>query len=102
MCVVLTLKHRITGIPFDVPSTIKGINAFGGSAPLNNIKIVGSGGSGGNQFVRSPLTTTLQNPSNISLVTNNVALPVFFKDVEVVLAASFRDYPFVDLFSHRN
>lgn len=73
----------ISGIPFDVQSSLKGINSFGGSARLSNVTIAGSGGNGGNQFIRAPLTTTLNNPSNVSLNTNDISLPVFFKDVKV-------------------
>ena len=73
----------ISGIPFNVPSNIKGINSFDGTAALSNISITGSGGSGGNEFIVSPLTTTLQNPSNISLLTTGIALPVIFNGVQV-------------------
>jgi Protein of unknown function (DUF3712) len=74
---------RISGIAFNVPSNIKGINSFDGTAALSNVSITGSGGNGGNQFIVSPLTTTLQNPSNISLLTTGIALPVDFNGVQV-------------------
>ncbi|KAI0340460.1 hypothetical protein BDW22DRAFT_1360443 [Trametopsis cervina] len=77
----------ISGIPFDVPSTLKGINQFGGTAQLSNVSIAGSGGNGGNQYIKSPLTTKLQNPSNISLQTNGIALPVHYKGVQLGRAA---------------
>ena len=73
----------ISGIPFDVQSSLKGINGFGGSAKLSNVSITGSGGNGGNEFIVSPLTTTLENPANISLTTVDVSLPVSFKGVGV-------------------
>lgn len=73
----------ISGIPFDVPSSLKGINGFGGTAKLSNVSISGSGGDGGNQFITAPLTTTLNNPSNISLSTTDIELPVVFKGVTV-------------------
>ena len=41
------------------------------------------GGNGGNQFITAPLTTTLNNPSNISLTTTDIELPVAFKGVNV-------------------
>ena len=63
----------ISGIPFDVQSSLKGIDGFGGTAKLSNVSITGSGGSGGNQFIVAPLTTTLINPSNISLNTTDIA-----------------------------
>lgn len=73
----------ISGIPFDVDSRLAGINSFGGTASLSNVSITGSGGAGGNQFIVSPLTTELNNPSNISLLTNDVELPVIFEGVRV-------------------
>jgi hypothetical protein len=94
----------ISGIPFIVPSSLKGrtfllpifyaqlsfalgMNAFGGTATLSNVSVAGSGGNGGNQFIVSPLTTTLQNPSNISLQTVDVSLPVIFRNVVIGRAA---------------
>ncbi|KAG8213768.1 hypothetical protein J3R82DRAFT_10478 [Butyriboletus roseoflavus] len=35
----------ISGIPFDVSSTLQGINSFGGTAAINNVSITGSGGT---------------------------------------------------------
>lgn len=77
----------IAGIAFNVPSSLAGINQFGGEASLSNISVTGSGGSGGNQYVTSPLTTQLDNPSNISLTTNDVALPVIYNGVQLGRAA---------------
>ncbi|GJJ06156.1 hypothetical protein Clacol_000345 [Clathrus columnatus] len=73
----------ISDIPFNVDSSIPGINSFGGTATLSNVSITGSGGNGGNQFIITPLTTTLNNPSNISLTTVDVSLPVMFEGVEL-------------------
>lgn len=73
----------ISGIPFNVDSSISGINSFGGSAGLSNVTITGSGGTNGNQFIVAPLTTTLNNPSNISLTTVDISLPVMFDGVEL-------------------
>jgi hypothetical protein len=77
----------LSGIPFNVQSELAGVNTFGGTAQLNNVSITGSGGDGGNQYIMSPLTTKLQNPSNISLRTNDIALPVFFKGTQLGRAA---------------
>ncbi|KAF9222628.1 hypothetical protein BS17DRAFT_802839 [Gyrodon lividus] len=77
----------ISGIPFDVTSTLKGINSFGGAAAINNISITGSGGNGGDQYIISPLTTVMQNPSNVSLSTVDIALPVYYDDVMIGRAA---------------
>jgi hypothetical protein len=68
-------------------ATFVGINSFGRTAGIGNVSITGSGGSGGNQYVNADLTTTLQNPSNISLLTNDLSLAVFYKDVKIGRAA---------------
>ncbi|TFY72142.1 hypothetical protein EVG20_g865 [Dentipellis fragilis] len=77
----------ISGIPFNVTTELKGINGFGGTADLSNISVTGSGGNGGNEYIKAPLTTKLQNPSNISLMTNDIALPVYYKGVMLGRAA---------------
>ncbi|KDQ57731.1 hypothetical protein JAAARDRAFT_69819 [Jaapia argillacea MUCL 33604] len=77
----------ISGIPFDVPSSLGGINSFGGSATLSNVSITGSGGSGGSEYIKTPLTTTLHNPSNVSLETIDIALPVYYNGVMLGRAA---------------
>lgn len=73
----------ISGIPFDVQSTIKGINSFGHAVSISDVSVAGSGGAGGNQWITIPLTTHLTNPANISLETRDIDLPVFYKDVFV-------------------
>ncbi|KAJ7647487.1 hypothetical protein FB45DRAFT_200334 [Roridomyces roridus] len=73
----------INGIAFSVTSSLVSFNSFDGSAALSNVSVTGSGGDGGNQFVVAPLTTTLQNPSNISLDTVDISLPVMFQGVNV-------------------
>ncbi|KIJ67573.1 hypothetical protein HYDPIDRAFT_180379 [Hydnomerulius pinastri MD-312] len=77
----------ISGIPFDVTSSLEGINSFGGQATIKNVSITGSGGNGGNQYIVSPLTTILENPSNVSLSTVDIALPVYYNDVMIGRAA---------------
>lgn len=77
----------ISGIAFNVPSSLTGINNFGKTAKLSNVTVSGSGGTNGNQWITTPLTTTLQNPSNISLETTDVALPVIYKGTQLGLAA---------------
>ncbi|KAJ3567055.1 hypothetical protein NP233_g6616 [Leucocoprinus birnbaumii] len=77
----------ISGIPIDVTSSLKGIAAFNHQAKLTNVSVAGSGGNGGNEYIVSPLTTTLENPSNISLDTVNVALPVMFQGTKIGRAA---------------
>ncbi|KAK0241921.1 hypothetical protein EDD85DRAFT_820884 [Armillaria nabsnona] len=77
----------ISGIPLDVPSSLKGMNSFDGSATLSNVSVSGSGGDGGSEFIVSPLTTTIQNPSNVTLHTVDIALPVMYEGVMIGRAA---------------
>ncbi|KAH8992759.1 hypothetical protein EDB86DRAFT_3078965 [Lactarius hatsudake] len=77
----------ISNIPFNVTSALRGIDSFGHTAGLSNVSITGSGGNGGNEYVNADITTTLQNPSNISLQTNDVSLAVLYKDVKIGRAA---------------
>ncbi|KAI0063538.1 hypothetical protein BV25DRAFT_1915044 [Artomyces pyxidatus] len=77
----------IAGIPFNVTSALKGINGFGGTAVLSNVTVTGSGGNGGNEYINVRLLTTLQNPSNISLQTNDVSFPVVYNGVKLGRAA---------------
>ncbi|OBZ73242.1 hypothetical protein A0H81_06855 [Grifola frondosa] len=77
----------ISGIPFNVNSSLKGIDSFTGSAALTNVTITGSGSDNGGEFIKAPLTTMLENPSNISLQTISIALPVYYKDVLLGRAA---------------
>ena len=66
-----------------ITTTYAGINGFGQTAGLGNVSITGSGGSGGNQYINADLTTTLQNPSNISLQTNDISFAVFYDEVKI-------------------
>ncbi|KAJ6593726.1 hypothetical protein B0H19DRAFT_32612 [Mycena capillaripes] len=77
----------ITGISFNLDSTMTGINSFGNTASLSNVSVTGSGGNGGTEFVVAPITTTLQNPSNISLDTVDISLPVIYNGVTIGRAA---------------
>ncbi|KAG1785555.1 uncharacterized protein HD556DRAFT_110398 [Suillus plorans] len=77
----------ISGIAFDVPSSLSGMNSFDSKATITNISISGSGGNGGDQYIISPLTSSMNNPSNISLDTVDIALPVYYQDVMIGRAA---------------
>ena len=50
---------------------------------MANVSVVGSGGVGGSEFIVAPLQATLQNPSNVSLDTVNISLPVMFNGVNL-------------------
>ena len=73
----------------NVPTGVlyKGINAFDNAASLRNVSVIGSGGQGGNEYIISLITTILENPSNVSLLTNNIALPVIYQGVSIGRAA---------------
>ncbi|KAG7446409.1 uncharacterized protein BT62DRAFT_931852 [Guyanagaster necrorhizus] len=77
----------ISSISLDVPSSLRGMNSFGGSATLSNVSVSGSGGDGGSEYIVSPLTTTIQNPSNVSLYTIDIVLPVMYEGVMIGRAA---------------
>ncbi|KAI0268735.1 hypothetical protein BC834DRAFT_651204 [Gloeopeniophorella convolvens] len=77
----------ISDIPFNVTTALAGIDGFEHTAGLNNVSVTGSGGNGGNEYVNADITATLQNPSNISLQTNDVSLAVIYKDVQIGRAA---------------
>ncbi|KAG2368054.1 hypothetical protein BDR07DRAFT_1391769 [Suillus spraguei] len=84
----------ISGIAFDVISSLAGINSFDGKATITNISISGSGGNGGNQYIISPLTSSMNNPSNVSLDTIDIALPVYYQDV-MIGRATFNSFNLV-------
>lgn len=71
----------ISGIPFNTTTTIKGIDSFGGKIGISNVTIAGSGDNGA--YILVPLTATIDNPSNISLDTNQVSLATYYKDAFV-------------------
>lgn len=57
----------ISGIPFDVQSTIKGINSFGHAVGISDVTVTGSGGAGGNQWITIPLTVRVYREINVVL-----------------------------------
>ena len=71
----------ISGISINVPTTMGGLNSFDHGASLNNFAISGGGQDSNGPLINASLTTTLNNPSNISLQTVNVELPVFYQGV---------------------
>ncbi|KAI9445657.1 hypothetical protein F5148DRAFT_769468 [Russula earlei] len=77
----------ISNVPLNVTSSLKGINSFGNTARLEDLRIIGSGTVAGNQYINVDLTAVLHNPSNISLQTNDISLAVFYGDVKIGRAA---------------
>ena len=82
----------ILGINFNVTSSLRGIGDFNNEAGLSNVSVTGSGGQGGNEYIVASLTTTLENPLNISLSTVGVSLGVMYEGIQVgcaVISVSF-------------
>ncbi|KAI0773181.1 hypothetical protein BD413DRAFT_603560 [Trametes elegans] len=77
----------ISGIPFNATTSLKGINSFEKTASLSNVTITGSGSDSHGAFIKSPLTTKLQNPSNISLESVDISFPVIYQGVQLGRAA---------------
>ncbi len=69
----------ITGIEFDVASSLVGINAFGGTTVLSDVSVTGST----SEYIITPLKSTLDNPSEVILHTTDVALPVVYDNVVI-------------------
>jgi hypothetical protein len=112
--IAFSVQSNMKGLCSDFPSILVltishiGINTFGGTAAISDVRIVGSGGAGGNEYVSSPLKTILNNPSNISLAAGSIKLPTFYQGVQLgesivptfdlvpgsnTLAAEFRYHP---------
>lgn len=69
----------IGGIPFNVTTSLAGINSFNGVTTLSDVTV----SSGTAAFLWVPLKVTLENPSNLTVFTNEVFLPVLFSGVVV-------------------
>ncbi|CDR88214.1 uncharacterized protein SPSC_03875 [Sporisorium scitamineum] len=69
----------IGGIPFNVTTSLAGINSFNGVTTLSDVMV----SSGTAAFLWVPLKVTLENPSNLTVFTNEVFLPVIFSGVVV-------------------
>jgi Protein of unknown function (DUF3712) len=73
----------ISGIPFNVSSTLTGLNSFGETLSLSNFIITDAVSTGGSQYILWTLDITVENPSIIFLKTVGISLPTFFEGVEV-------------------
>ncbi|KAE8246427.1 hypothetical protein A4X13_0g5797 [Tilletia indica] len=65
----------ITDIPINVNSTLDGINSFNGNATSDNVVVKGAT----SDAINIALDVTLQNPSNLTVHTLDVELPVFYR-----------------------
>ncbi|KAL1743139.1 hypothetical protein HDZ31DRAFT_83635 [Schizophyllum fasciatum] len=73
----------ISNITFDVTTSLGGINGFGGKADLGKVSVVGSGGDGDGQYIIANTSAALENPSNVSLKTTDIALPVVWEGTNI-------------------
>ncbi|KAE8231424.1 hypothetical protein CF326_g3562 [Tilletia indica] len=65
----------ITDIPINVNSTLDGINSFNGNATSDNVVVKGAT----SDAINIALDVTLQNPSNLTVHTLDIELPVFYR-----------------------
>ncbi|KAH8929904.1 hypothetical protein BT69DRAFT_11228 [Atractiella rhizophila] len=75
----------IQGIPLvNLQTRLKGINGFAGKAEIDGTPVVlGSGNSGGEDFIRIQTNVVLNNPSDISLQSKGVSFDVAFKGTKI-------------------
>ena len=66
-------------MPFNVTTSLKGINSFNGKTPVSNVSVVGSTPD----YIRIPLSVGLANPSNLTVYTRDVYLPAQYEGYEV-------------------
>ncbi|KAK0557527.1 hypothetical protein OC844_005558 [Tilletia horrida] len=69
----------ISGIPINTNTTLKGINSFGGSAPITKLDIAGTT----SDAINIDITVELNNPSNLTVKTKQVSLPSFYSETYV-------------------
>ncbi|KAK0556496.1 hypothetical protein OC844_005834 [Tilletia horrida] len=69
----------ISGIPVNTNTTLKGIDSFGGKAPISNLDVAGST----SDAINIDITVELNNPSNLTVKTKEVSLPSFYAGTEV-------------------
>ncbi|KIY74263.1 hypothetical protein CYLTODRAFT_363931 [Cylindrobasidium torrendii FP15055 ss-10] len=69
----------IQDIPFDVDTSLGGINGFGGTADLTDVSV----NNGQPEYILATLTAGLDNPSNVTLHTTDIALPVTYDDTVI-------------------
>jgi hypothetical protein len=71
----------ITGIPFNVMTSLVGINSFNGKAPLSDLTV----NDPTKGYLGIHLNAALFNPSNITLFTTQVSLPVYYDKYNVYI-----------------
>lgn len=67
------------GIPFDVQTSLAGINSFNHVFQTSDLRVA----AGNPQFILIPLNAILNNPSNLTVFTNQVSLPIVYRDTYV-------------------
>lgn len=86
----------ITGIPFNVTSMLSGINSFNRMAIVSDVAV----DDPTNDYIGIHLITTLENPSNLTLYTNQLSLPTLYTTRNVVIGRA--TIPALSLFPGTN
>lgn len=71
----------ITGIPFNVSTSLIGVNSFDGSATVSYVAV----NDPTDAYIGINLVAGLYNPSNLTLFTNAVSLPTVYRTYDVVI-----------------
>ncbi|CAO1639236.1 unnamed protein product [Sympodiomycopsis kandeliae] len=64
----------ITGIPFNVTTSLAGINSFNHKLQTANLSV----DNGNPQMLNVPLVAILENPSNLTVFSDKISLPVLY------------------------
>ncbi len=72
-------RITITGIPFNVSTSLVGINSFNGYTAVNNVSVVGSTPT----YIKIPLDVSLFNPSNLTVYSKDVNVPAQYLGTEI-------------------
>lgn len=75
-------KVQVTNIPLNVPDKLVGFNSFNHHLDVPRI----SPTSSTPEYIIIPLNVTIENPGNITLMSRDLFLPVFWKGVNVAMA----------------
>ncbi|PWN24968.1 hypothetical protein BDZ90DRAFT_262821 [Jaminaea rosea] len=67
------------GIPFNVTTSLAGINSFNHVFTTSDLVVQG----GTPQYILIPLKATLENPSQLTVFTDQVSLPIVYRNVYV-------------------
>ncbi len=72
-------RVTIKGIPFNVTTSLDGINSFNGYTAVSNVSVVGSTPT----YIQIPLDVALYNPSNLTVYSRDVNVPAQYMGTEI-------------------